>query len=143
MWNSSHHSIENQEDLEELREDAFNDVVALNVSPSRTCAYYGEELDPEPGVYYEAKKIDQVAMDSFILYNDTLYIFLFTVSGEQGINHGLVEACAKFSIPGHKWCFIFVIPDDVELLKCSYSKMSPALKRVEPRSAQIVVEDWT
>jgi hypothetical protein len=142
MWNSSHHSIQDK-GLEELRKVAFHERVTLNVFPSRTCVYYGDELDPEPGVYCEPKKTNQVAMDSFIFYKDTLYIFQFTVSGEHGINDGLVEACAKLSIPDTNWCFIFVIPDDVKLLKCCYSKMTPALKGVVPRSAQIVVEDWT
>jgi hypothetical protein len=70
----------------------------------------------------------------------THYISQFTVSGEHGINDGLVEACAKISIPDDKRCFIFVIPGDVKLLKCPYSKMTPASKRLESRSAQIVVE---
>jgi hypothetical protein len=136
---SSHHTIENQEDLEERREVAFHESVILNVRPSRARVYDGQGLDPEPGVYYLAKKPSQASLDSFILYDDILYIFRFTVSDEQGIKDELIAECAKLSIPEGKWLFIFVIPDGVKFLKCPYPK-SLGLQRLEPRSAQIMME---
>jgi hypothetical protein len=137
---SSHHTIENQ-DLEERREVAFHESVILNVRPSRARVYDGQGLDPEPGVYYYlAQKPSQAALDSFILYDDILYIFRFTVSDEQGIKEGLIAECAKLSIPEGKRLFIFVIPDGVKLLKCPYPK-SLELQRFEPCSAQIVMEN--
>jgi hypothetical protein len=142
QWHSSHYPIKNQENLKERREVAYNESFTLNLRPSRARIYDGQERAPESGVYYYMPKKpsgpSQAALHSFILYDDILYIFRFTVSDEQGIEDGLIAECAELSIPEDKWVFIFVIPDGVKLLKCPYPT-SLGLQRLEPCTAQIAV----
>jgi hypothetical protein len=140
-WHSSHHPFENQEELEKLREVVS--VTTVEVHPSTARVYEGQELDPEPGIYYYIpRKSNQVALDSFILYETIFYMFQFTVSEAHSINDGLISQFAeRVKLPPmDKWRFIFIISDNVKLLECPYPK-SPTLQRLVPSSAQIVLED--
>jgi hypothetical protein len=138
-WRSSHNPLDDHR-LEGLRNDAVREGVTFKVYPSKPREYDGKGLTPEPGVYYIVKKPNQAGFDSFIFYKDTLYLFQFTVFALHDINDKLVAECSKLSIAEDKWLFIFVIPDGVKLLKCPCSK-NPKLRRLEPRSAEIVVEE--
>jgi hypothetical protein len=138
-WNTSHTTFEDQ-GLEGLRKGAFAKPTTLDVCPLDKGVYDGQGLTPEPGIYYIPTKPNHVAFDSFILLNDTLYIFQFAVSDEYGINNRIFEERAKLLTPKEDWVFIFVIPDKIKLLKCSWSNIHDD-KEFVPCSAQIVTED--
>jgi hypothetical protein len=122
QWHSSH--VKLPDELETLRMAALSQQVHLGVVPSYTCEYDTcKPLCVKSDVYYLPKQNNQVALDSFILHDNFLYIFQFTGGKQHGINEGLLsffERCQR--VPAHAyWHFIFVIPHDVGILKCPAS----------------------
>jgi len=122
QWHSSH--VELSANLEELRKDALSRTGLLKVSPSETREYNAREpVHIMSDIYYLPKQENQVAFDSFILHENFLHIFQFTGAKQHGINKGLVSFFEKCdAVPPHaNWRFIFVIPHDVDIIKCPVS----------------------
>ena len=122
QWHSSHVKLPDK--LEQLRMVALTQPAHLKVRPSDTCEYDPKQpLCILSDVYYLPKSDTQVSLDSFILHDNFLYIFQFTGDKQHGINEGLLsffEKCQR--VPAHAyWHFIFVIPHDVDILKCPAS----------------------
>ena len=62
-------------------------------------------------VYY---KLCQAAVDSFVMYNNQLYIFQFTVATEHDIDKGILTLFSQVSLPPRRnWHFVFVFPHDL------------------------------
>jgi hypothetical protein len=88
------------------------------------------------------EKPNEVAFDSFICFDNILYIFQFTVSEEHSYNDKLISRFAEFSgVPNSsRWRFIFVIPQNVKGIKCPFPK-TDELQKLNPFSSQIVMKD--
>ena len=93
----------------------------LSINIERTDVYaYGEKPDSiRDKVYYVPHKSNQVAPDSFIMDNNRLFIFQFTISDDHDIEEGLLEFFSQPSLPSRaNWYFIFVIPPDLLEFSC-------------------------
>ena len=148
QWHSSH-PIHNEEDseLKKLRQDAWDSRTVLDVTPTDIQEYGDQEfreLDPKPNIYYIPKMKNEEALDSFIWYDNYLYIFQFTVSKKHDIKPGFISrftACNKFP-QSDKWRFVFIIPDsDDQILKCPYFQI-PELPDFKPFSAQVAMDGY-
>jgi hypothetical protein len=125
QWHTVYNVVDNEE-LEKKRQDALHRPILIDTRPSSTSEYHDHTLrglQILENVYY-------IGLDSFLLINGYLYIFQMSGAKRHGINGGLLpllDQCAN--IPPHDhWCFIFVIPDDVELLKTPYPQSSEERK---------------
>jgi len=122
QWHSSHVKLSDK--LEQLRMAALSQPLQLRVRPSDTCEYdTGQPLCIMSDVYYLPKQDNQVALDSFILHDNFLYIFQFTGGKQHGIKEGFLPFFANCQrVPARaNWRFIFVIPHDVDIVKCPAS----------------------
>jgi len=75
-----------------------------------------------PNVYYLLKKKNQMMLDSFIVHEDHLYILHFTSGQQHDIKNGLLaflQGCDGLPPVANRH-FIFVILDDVDVLKCPF-----------------------
>ncbi len=144
QWYSSHSPIQNQA-LEASHQDALHCRATLDVCPSHTCEYTDKdlpELDPEEDVYYVPTTENVVPLGSFILHGDRLYMFQFTCYDAHDIKAGLISRFAGFTRfpPPDKWHFIFVIPNDIKVFKCTYQR-TPELQGLKLFSAQVAMDD--
>jgi hypothetical protein len=122
QWHSSHTILPNKE-LEKRRQEALGTKSYLNIRPLYTIEYMENDLAHKkimPDVYYIPRKGNQVALDSFIVHQGFLDIFQFTNGQSHDIKDTLIPFLAKCTgLPTREnWRFIFIIPDDVALLKC-------------------------
>ena len=121
QWHSSHYALHNEE-LEKKRQTALLSESTINVRPSSVFEYEDDNLPFKiiPNVYYMPKKKNQVGLNSFILYWGVLYIFQFASGKEHPVKDGLLSFLVSWTgLPTQdNWRFIFVIPNDVEVLKC-------------------------
>lgn len=120
QWHSVHSHLDNPK-LESKRQSALNQSMQLKFQPKGTLLYQDtKHMKIQPDILYLPKNTNQVAFDSFIVHASRLYIFQFTVSPKHLIKEGLIPFLTKCdNLPGLKadWFFIFVISDDVEILK--------------------------
>ena len=143
QWHSSHTALDN-DDLEAIRQTVLARKSTLVVSPSGTCEYCESDVKAriKPDVYYMPRSANQVAFDSFILHDGHLFIFQFTGGKSRQVKFGLITFLAQCAnIPERdKWRFIFIIPDDVEVLKCPYPR-SAELQELELFSSVLAMEE--
>ena len=139
------HKFRISDKLSQKTQDARNHCIILKTNKNNVNHYGNEKLALKPGTYYVPDKPNEVAFDSFLLFNDALYIFQFTVFEEHSYNEKLISRFAKFTnVPERsKWRFIFIIPRKVRGIKCPFPKHlnSPLINDVELFSAQIVLEE--
>jgi hypothetical protein len=112
-----------------MRRAVLSTGSSLRVSPLRACEYREDvKASIEPDVYYIPRSTNQVIFDSFILHDGYLFIFQFTGGNTHQIKTGLITFLAQCAnLPERdKWRLVFIIPDDVGVLKCPY-----------PRSAEL------
>lgn len=146
QWHTSHDPIKNQE-LETKRQIALHYRATLDVHPSGTCNYDDQDFRrfvPTPDIYYVPMRENSAVMDPFIYHDGYLFIFRFTASEEHSIDTELISQlneCASFP-PRSNWRFVFIISDDVKVLKCRYSR-SCELQELElnPFSSKVKMED--
>jgi hypothetical protein len=70
-------------------------------------------------VYYTPRKSNQAAVDSFIMDNNRLFLFQFTISSSHEINKGIISSFSQKSLPPKEnWYFVFVILPDLSKLCC-------------------------
>jgi hypothetical protein len=129
QWHSSHSKIKNTE-LEAKRNEALAQKVSLEIRPTSIIYYGNTEFTVAPGILYVPKSCNQVALDSFIFYDGLLYMFQFTIAAKHPIKPKLLPSLAKFSEipPMDNWVFIFVIPDNNNILKCPWTEELQQLK---------------
>ncbi len=143
-WHTSHNSP--SEELEAKRLKALKGSTFLKISPSKTDQYDHlklEELDIKQDTFYIPASDNAEAVDSFICHNNHLYLFQFTVSDDHDIKPGFFSRFTKCNKipPRENWHFIFIIPDDVKVLKCRYLEI-PGLQNFQPYSSQVKLEDY-
>jgi hypothetical protein len=84
----------------------------LYIKPARMFAYPGSSLEKiEEDVYYVPESDNQVAFDSFIVSNGSLFIFQISIASYHPIKKGIVSFFSQESLPPKEnWNFVFVIP---------------------------------
>jgi hypothetical protein len=106
-WHSKHKS--------EL--SSQSSILPIRFTPTRVVEYPASELDKiEPNIYYMPEVRNQVAFDSFIVKDEYLYIFQFSIAPDHLIKRGLVSFFSQHSVPPMgMWRFVFVIPIGSEI----------------------------
>jgi hypothetical protein len=101
-------------------------TIFIQYSPERTVQYQGSVLnESQPDVYYLPRSSNQVGLDSFILINQILYIFQFSIAGSHPIKAGIMDFFSQPSLnamlQGMEWRFVFIIPPG-ETILCPRSR---------------------
>lgn len=120
--------------LENLRQSCQPIPLVLDSVTVRTYKEGKFKARPKQNRYYKPDASNQVAMDSFILVGNTLYVFQFTIAKIHDIKAGIASFIRSMS--QYEIVFIFVIPDDLPLLKCPYST-DPDLRKLNFHSARV------
>jgi hypothetical protein len=139
QWYSSHVRLDNKS-LEASRSDALQAFLEINIKPSQTVAYSdngSSHISSE--ILYIPELTNQVAFDSFILLDNILYIFQFTISAGHDIKPGLIDFLGQFSgLPSmENWRLVFIIPQN-QTVTCPQSR-SVELRGLHPYSAEILL----
>ena len=137
-WYSSHMLLRNRTS-EEARQLALQEQKSLNISPGLHIEEYPDNGPSSitPGVIYLPQSSNQVALDYFILMNDLLYIFQFSIGKEHDIKPGLLDfmdKCPGFP-PMDKWRFVFIHPPNHTLISPQPRKLE--LRNLHPLSAKL------
>ncbi|TFK61874.1 hypothetical protein BDN72DRAFT_420401 [Pluteus cervinus] len=140
QWHSAYIPLEN-EALEQMRLQLAQDPngkESLKVQPSMVLEYSFESFPTHPtqDVYYIPTRSNEEALYSFIIHNNTLYIFQFTMAGNHSIKAGLALLLEKLKTIITDYRFIFVMPTDSELLQIRSPK-DKELKQLQPYSARV------
>ncbi|PVF98988.1 hypothetical protein CPB86DRAFT_796921 [Serendipita vermifera] len=103
--------------LHKAREGASNTVpspipISLSISPSKLQVYHSGSLAIEENIYYVPFSENEVAIDSFIVHAEHLYLFQFATGSQHSVNCGPLTRLSQFSgLPvAENWHFIFVVP---------------------------------
>ena len=85
---------------------------SIDIQPTRMIEYPGSSLGTiEPGTYYILESESQVAFDSFIVVDDTLYIFRFSVASDYPIDDEILSFLPQISLLSKlEWRYVFVVP---------------------------------
>jgi len=110
------------------RADAANPPFPIQFKPTDTVEYNESKLSGfQPGVFYVPMSSSQVAFDSFILVDQVLYIFQFSISAlhenTEGITKFLSQPTLEEKLQGTEWRFVFVIPPG-SMIVCSESNVA-------------------
>jgi RHS (Retrotransposon Hot Spot) family protein len=109
QWHSKHKS------------DSFSqsNILSMDFTPTRVVEYPGSKLDRiEPGIYYVPQSRTQVTFDSFVVKDDYLYLFQFSIASHHLIKRGILSFFSQHSVPPMgMWRFVFAIPIGSEM-KC-------------------------
>jgi hypothetical protein len=105
-------------------------VRPLNIEPVRKEVYTSRPVQIEDKVYYAPDIQNQVAFDAFIMADQKLYIFQFTIGSGHGIKKGIVTFFTQESLPPKAdWHFVFVVPPEPGLeLSCPQSQEDLGLR---------------
>jgi hypothetical protein len=114
--------------LHKAQESASNSVsslisIPLSISPSKLQTYHSGPLAIEENIYYVPLSDNEVAIDSFIVHAEHLYLFQFTTGSQHSVNRGLLTRLSQFSgLPvAENWHFIFVVPKSLAKFACPHS----------------------
>ena len=122
QWHSSHLPFSNKS-FHKFHKKALKKEININI-PDPEMVEYGDKGPSSitANVLYLPKLTNQVALNSFILFKNFLYIFQFTIAKWYDIKPGLIDWYERCSGVPHMtcWCFVFVI--DVRL--CNLSLIS-------------------
>ena len=138
QWYSGHIPLANKS-LNKLRKRAQHFKIDI---PDPKMVEYGEKgpSSIRANVLYLPKLTNQVALDSFILFENFLYIFQFTISKHHDIKAGLVnwyERCSGVP-PMTRWRFVFVIGPN-QYLTCPQPRLLN-LRQLRPFSAVMILK---
>ncbi|KAF8340042.1 hypothetical protein F5887DRAFT_1160464 [Amanita rubescens] len=118
-WHSSHISLPNAT-LEAARQQALRKPQSLNIPEHLPIVEYTDDgpSSIESNVLYLPELTNQVALNSFILTNDLLYIFQFSVGSVHDIKPGLIDFIRKcYGPPSMDKCrFVFIHPPNHTLI---------------------------
>ena len=100
----------------------------IQFKPADTVEYNESELSGfQPGVFYVPMSSNQVAFDSFVLVDQVLYIFQFSISALHEITEGVTkffsQPTLKEKLQGAEWHFVFVISPGSTIV-CSESNVA-------------------
>jgi hypothetical protein len=97
---------------------ASNSVLESVSFPPNIGIVYEELRSVEPNRLHVPKARNQVALDSFFILGEVMYIFQFTVENSHDIEKGLEEPLSKLVNilpPKTKWRFVFITPPGCEV----------------------------
>jgi hypothetical protein len=116
-WHSSHISLRDNNKLEEIHQDAKRESGTVTINPPRSVEFGDDGLEKiDKNVLYIPAASNHKAIDSFILLDDTLYLFQITIASHQDINLGLIGVSQQYGFPPmEKWCYVFIIPSNLIL----------------------------
>ncbi|KAH9043153.1 hypothetical protein EDB85DRAFT_1885551 [Lactarius pseudohatsudake] len=104
-WHSDHGSGANPSSVRQIDFAA----VDLDLYSSRPCQI-------KDGVYYSPIARNQEAFDSFLMADQKLYIFQFTIGSDHLIKKGILSLFSLESLPPRaNWHFVFVVPPGLEI----------------------------
>jgi hypothetical protein len=85
---------------------------SIDMQPTRMITYPGSGLETiQTGAYYVLESENQVAFDSFIIVDDTLYIFRFSMASNYPIEPEILSFLPQVSLLSRmKWRYVFVVP---------------------------------
>jgi hypothetical protein len=115
QWHSGHMDLPDA-----LLEAAFKERILANVHPSQTLEFTDDgPSSVKSGIYYVPEATNHEALDSFLLLDEHLFIFQFTIGTHHGIKPGLIKFLkGRPGVPDMvKWRFVFVIPPNL-IVKC-------------------------
>jgi hypothetical protein len=118
QWHSSHVHVFDSI-LDASRQRALLQSRYIDINPSQSFEFQDALSSVSPRIFYVPVATNHEALDSFILLNEELFVFQFTVGTHHGIKPGLIKFLKRCSgVPTmDKWTFVFVIPDNT-ILKC-------------------------
>jgi hypothetical protein len=97
----------------------------------------------KPLVYYIPEASNQTAFDSFVMDNEILFLFQFTIASSHGIKPGMMDFLSQqllqTTLQGKELCFVFIIPPGhkVECPKASDDKLEEFWRKVMLYSATL------
>jgi hypothetical protein len=111
--------------------DAANPPFWILFKPTDTVEYDESTLSGfQAGVFYVPTSSNESAFDSFILVDQVLYIFRFSIASLHEINEGIPKLLSRptfeAKLEGVEWRFIFIIPSgsDGSTIVCSESNVA-------------------
>lgn len=112
QWHSSHILFPNNAELERLRQEALQQRQPLVIPKHLEYAKHEPSLPIKSNIIYVPELTSQVALNSFIVMNNHLYIFQFTIGGEHSIKPELMNFICRYpELPSmDNWHFIFILP---------------------------------
>ena len=139
QWHSG--PLVNKLALDESRQQDLEEQIKINI-PEPEVAEYGDGglLSITANILYLPQSTNQVALDSFILFEKFLYIFHFAVGEKHDIKSGLVDWLGRCSgvPPMTHWRFVFVMEPN-QHLTCPQPR-SLNLRKLQPFSAVMTLE---
>ena len=144
-YHSSHHPLSNRT-LEQLRLQERSSSLSIPATIIQSGLYLPAELtsnlEPDEGVYDIPDAPHQEMLDSFILYEGSLYVFQFTIAQSHDTKMGIAPFIERMLLKSAPVIFIYIIPHGLNLLKVAYQAKLP-LGSLPYYSAQIVVDAST
>ena len=111
---------------------------SIDIQPTRMIAYPGSSLGTiEPGAYYILESESQVAFDSFIVADGTLYIFRFSMASasDHPIDTDILSFLPQVSLLSKmEWRYVFVVPPRT---KTSYHQPHDKLVVTVPKGTKL------
>jgi len=97
------------------RVDAAYPPFRIQFKPTNVVEYDGSKLSGlQAGVFYVPTSSNESAFDSFILVDQVLYIFQFSIAASHEIKEGIAKLLSQptleAKLQGVEWRFVFVIP---------------------------------
>ncbi|KAI0290204.1 hypothetical protein BC826DRAFT_970525 [Russula brevipes] len=122
--------------------------LTLGFQPRRTVEYEGNMIgEIDEGVFYVPEASNQVAFDSFILFDGFLHIFQFSIASKHGIKPGFASFFSGQGLaslpPKSKWRYIFVVPtgNSISFPQPSDGDLMELLKGVTLFSVQLNIHE--
>jgi len=139
QWYSSHEFLTNSQ-LEERRQEALTHKLKININLIRTEEFQeNKPLSLVRDVMYVPEADNKEALDSFILLNEGLFIFQFTIAEQHDIKRGLLDFLKEYVVPSpESWKIIFII-EPKQKLKCLQPR-NATLRELKMFSAVVDLE---
>ena len=118
----------------------------LSLKPVDVIEYKGNwPSSIKEDVFYVPSNPNQVALDSFILIKQVLYIFKMTIATKHSIKEGIMKFLSHSQFKKLKWYFVFVIPQGSLVLYSeeNIAKMKLFWDKATPFTAEIDVDKLT
>lgn len=142
QWNSSHVLFLNNAELERSRQEALQQRQPLVIPKHLEYVKHEPSMPIKSNIIYVPEWTSQVALNSFIVMNNHLYIFQFTIGGEHSIKPELMNFVCRYpELPSmDNWHLIFIIPPN-HILKCQQPR-GREMRELHPYSAVIDLDKW-
>lgn len=120
-WIPQHNKVGVSSSTDPNAGGAANTPISIRFKPKAIFAYDRLPDTCQRDVFYVPRATNQVAFDSFILHDTSLFIFQMTIAAEHTIKRGIMDSLAHRTLREAKLHFIFVVPPN-GITKCPESK---------------------